>query len=203
MSSSTLPLSATENKRLGRCAREAKKLLAQLITVDHSGKESKSIIRQLRELLPKLAVLSNVHPNLHDIIAAGPDGSGVGMHMQPVSAIWPEYRKRLHDAAIAWLESIARDAEGTRIEEPRLTVNLDQRTATLDGQSYDVNSQQALRWLKVLADRPGEWISSADLHLIDPELDGVRTHRLKKKLPEPIREMIESDTGKGSRRKLA
>jgi hypothetical protein len=93
--------------------------------------------------------------------------------------------------------------EGARIEEPRLTVNVDQRTATLDGQTYDVKSQQALRWLKVLADRPGDWISSTHLHLIDPELDGVRTHRLRKYLPEPIADLIESDTGKGSRLTMA
>jgi hypothetical protein len=93
--------------------------------------------------------------------------------------------------------------EGARIEEPRLTVNVDQRTATLDGRTYDVKSPRALRWLKVLADRSGDWISSADLYRFDPELDGVRTHRLRKYLPEPIADLIESDRGKGSRLTMA
>jgi hypothetical protein len=88
-------------------------------------------------------------------------------------------------------------------KKPRLTINVAQCTATLDGQSYDVKSPQTLRWLKVLADRPGEWIASADLHHFDPELDGMRPHRRKKYLPTPILEMIESETGKGSRLKLA
>jgi hypothetical protein len=88
-------------------------------------------------------------------------------------------------------------------KEPRLTVNLGALSASLDGQSFGVSSEQALRWVKVLADRPGDWISSAILHQLDPELDGTRTHRLKKFLPKPIADIIESDTGKGSRLKLA
>jgi hypothetical protein len=113
MSSSTLPLSATENKRLAQCAREASKLLAQLFAIGHSGKESTSIIRQLRELLPQFAALTNVPPALREIIDAGPDGAGLGAHRPPASARWPEWRRQLHEAASAWLGSVARDAEGT------------------------------------------------------------------------------------------
>jgi hypothetical protein len=109
--SSALPLSATDNKRLARCAREANELLAKLFAIDHPGTESMSIIRQLRQLMPKLDALTNVPPALCEIIAAGPDGAGLGMHLQPVSALWPEYRKQLHEAASASLESVVRDAE--------------------------------------------------------------------------------------------
>ncbi len=35
---------------------------------------------------------------------------------------------------------------------PRLTVDLARMTITLDGQTYDVPSENALRWVKVLAD---------------------------------------------------
>jgi hypothetical protein len=84
----------------------------------------------------------------------------------------------------------------------RLAVDLDRRTLTLDGVSYDVSSLAALRWVKVLADHPGEWISSANLRKYDSELDPPRTTRWLATLPEPIRSHIDSEPGKGSRIRL-
>jgi hypothetical protein len=85
----------------------------------------------------------------------------------------------------------------------RLTVNLPRKIATLDDVEYDVASDSALRWLQVLADQPGEWIAGRDLKNYDPYLEGARTNRLRQYLPDAVRALIESDTGKGSRIKLA
>jgi hypothetical protein len=88
-------------------------------------------------------------------------------------------------------------------ETARPTVNLECRTVTLGDRTWDVKSVQALRWLKVLSDHPGEWIAGAALANHDFDLDGARTDRLKKVLPEPVQSLIDSETGKGSRLRLA
>jgi hypothetical protein len=87
-------------------------------------------------------------------------------------------------------------------QAPRLTVSLEKRIVTLDGQSFDVSSGQALRWLKVLIEHAREWISSADLQGLDKELAGARPDRLKKYLPDSVQELIDSEPGKGSRLRL-
>src|SRR5262245_32491966 len=81
----------------------------------------------------------------------------------------------------------------------RLVVNLARMTVTLDGTSYDVPSENALRWVRVLVNHPGEWISGSCLGTHDADLIGVRTDRLRDHLPEEIVSLIESETGKGSR----
>jgi hypothetical protein len=81
----------------------------------------------------------------------------------------------------------------------RLTVDLAKRILILDGQIFDVESELALRWVKVLADRPGEWVSSRDLESLDRDLVSVRTDKLRRHLPAEILRMIESKTGAGSR----
>jgi len=90
-------------------------------------------------------------------------------------------------------------------EEPvkhQLTVDLKGWTVTLDTDKYDVKSEQALRWVKVLVEHPGEWISGKELESHDPELIGARTYRLKQHLPKQILDMIDSETGRGSRIRL-
>jgi hypothetical protein len=81
-------------------------------------------------------------------------------------------------------------------------MSIERLTVTLDGTTFDVSSTQAIRWLKVLSDHPGEWISSAELKRFDPDLDGVRTDRLQKHLPAAVLTIMESETGKGSRIRL-
>ncbi|KKM84520.1 hypothetical protein LCGC14_1298340 [marine sediment metagenome] len=81
----------------------------------------------------------------------------------------------------------------------RLKVDLPRMTATLDGTAFDVKSKQALRWLRVLVEHPGEWISGKELESYDPELMDVRTCRLKHRLPDKIKSLIEPGVGKGSR----
>jgi hypothetical protein len=92
--------------------------------------------------------------------------------------------------------------KGPRVQR-HLAVNVDRRTVALDGQTTDVKSVQAVRWLKVLSDHPDEWISGNELKRLDPELDGVRTDRLKQYLPAPVLALIDSEPGKGSRLRLA
>lgn len=85
----------------------------------------------------------------------------------------------------------------------KLSVNLKRRTITLDDTTYDVSSEQALRWVKVLSDHNGEWISGRELVHYDSRLTGVKTDRLKCYLPDPIKALIESEPAKGSRLRLS
>jgi len=85
---------------------------------------------------------------------------------------------------------------------PRLIVDIEKEQATFDGKPYEVSSKNALRWIKVLGEHAGEWISGIDLKRYDSELDGARTHKLKPYLPDPILALIDSETGKGSRIRL-
>jgi hypothetical protein len=85
---------------------------------------------------------------------------------------------------------------------PRVAVDLPCKTITLDGATYDVASENALLWVQVLAERPGEWISGPELCKRDPRLLGARTDRLRKHLPAAILAVIDSDRGKGSRIRL-
>jgi hypothetical protein len=140
--------------------------------------------------------------------------------------LWPEMAARLQDSAwdmpehllehlgldpLAELHvGLQRERERLRLlrpsppppAPPRLTVDLARKTITLDGIAHDVDSENVLRWVKVLADHPGEWISGPDLKKYDPALLAPRTDRWHKKLPAPVRPLIESDTGKGSRLKI-
>jgi hypothetical protein len=83
-----------------------------------------------------------------------------------------------------------------------VTVDLASRTVTLGDTTYDVGSLNALRWVKVLAEHPGDWISSTDLKDYDGELQNQRTDRWRKSLPDSILSLIDSETGKGSRIRL-
>ncbi len=89
-----------------------------------------------------------------------------------------------------------------RKADKKLVVDVARRTATWHGRTYDLRSEQTARWLKVLADHPGQWFSSHKLYLEDPRLLNPRTDRLKNFLPEPIRALIESEARIGSRLKL-
>jgi hypothetical protein len=110
-----------------------------------------------------------------------------------------------------WHQWLATRIEGLRecqlaqdATPPALPVQVDvaTRTVSFDGALYDV-SEQAARWLKVLADHRGEWISGEQLAGHDPELDGVRTDRLRSRLPDSVRALIDSKPGAGSRMRRA
>jgi hypothetical protein len=102
-------------------------------------------------------------------------------------------------ASVTAIELARRSAEPPR---PRLTVDLARRTLTLDGTTFDVTSENALRWVKVLADHPGEWIATKALRGYDPDLQVQRTDRIRGFLPDQVKGLIESQTGGGSRIRL-
>jgi hypothetical protein len=83
-----------------------------------------------------------------------------------------------------------------------LSVSIEKLTAILDGKEYDLDEQPA-RWLKVLLDNGGQWISAPQLKHYDDELDGARTVRLRKSLPRQLSRLIITDRRKGARLKLA
>jgi len=95
--------------------------------------------------------------------------------------------------------SKARKKKRQRQKQPVLTVDLRKRTITWKGKTYNVDSVQALRWVKVLAKHPDEWISASELEKYNFELKGARPDRLKKYLPSKILSLIESNRRKGSR----
>jgi hypothetical protein len=125
------------------------------------------------------------------------------------SPIWPDAEVCLRLAAIH-AESDRLSGEAARAEkpqglpEPRLYVDLAGMTVALNGKSYDVPSKLALRWLMVLVDHPGQWISAADLQSYDSELQGdpFRPDRVKHHLPAKVLALIDSDRRKGSRLRL-
>ena len=44
-----------------------------------------------------------------------------------------------------------------------LVISIEKQSATLNGVEYDLRSPQVARWLKVLNDHEGEWISGPQL----------------------------------------
>jgi len=107
-----------------------------------------------------------------------------------------------------------RTAEVGSVEQPteteppppppqRWAVDLACMTIMLDGETYEVSSKQALRWVKVLFNHPNEWISAPAMKTYDEELYGVRPDRkCKPYLPNEILSLIDTDRRKGSRLRL-
>lgn len=137
-------------------------------------------------------------------------GDGVGWNGEPTGVILKVTAKGSATLALWDRERAAGGINGNnRIPTdeqlpPILAVNLETFTITFDGQKHEVNSELSLRWVKVLADRPGEWVSASELKRHDQELDGFRPDRAKnrKLLPAAILTLIESHKSKGSRLKL-
>ncbi|HEX3152966.1 MAG TPA: hypothetical protein VHR66_33145 [Gemmataceae bacterium] len=88
-------------------------------------------------------------------------------------------------------------------EKPRVIVDVARLAISVDGVMYPSTSSLAVRWMKVLADHPGQWFSGSELEKYDGEFLSTRTDRLRKKLDPKITALIESKPGKGSRLRLA
>lgn len=124
------------------------------------------------------------------------------------SRIWADLRERQHvlrvasgsPPVISLLKAESQPKPSGTTAHPK--VDLSRMTITVDATSYDVKSINALRWVKVLSDHPGEWISSTELNSYDPDLDGCRTDRLLPMLPDLIKNLIDTQTGRGSRLRL-
>ena len=84
---------------------------------------------------------------------------------------------------------------------PPLTVDLEHLSVRISrtGKSYPLGSAEVARWLKILAQRPGVWVSSAELEAFDRALMGRRVERLRKQLPLSLTRIVESKRGKGAR----
>jgi hypothetical protein len=64
-------------------------------------------------------------------------------------------------------------------------------------------SAEALAFLSVLSQNPGQWQSSTDINDKYPTMKGTRWDRVKKRLPECVLKIIESNRRKGYRLPLA
>lgn len=95
--------------------------------------------------------------------------------------------------------AIALHSTDSEILSSRIAVDLARRSLTLNGVEYAVSSERALRWVNLLAEHPGEWISGVDLEKLDPALMTARPDKLKPFLPAEILILIESKPGAGSR----
>lgn len=70
--------------------------------------------------------------------------------------------------------------------------------------TIDLPSKQVARWLKVLCDRPRQWIPGSELVTFDAELDGARTSILNRSLKAfsncgVLAKLIETDNHRGAR----
>lgn len=102
-------------------------------------------------------------------------------------------------------------AKAGGVPTSRLTVDEARQTITLDGVTHEVRSVTAIRWVRILAAFPGEWISGGELERRErdvisdseePKLIKARTDRLRPKLPAVVAELIDSRCGGGSRIRL-
>lgn len=159
-------------------------------------------------LVPKLEALREAHRAF--TAAAARQGKGKGSQSKTAHArqqfdrAWWELDKLvIAEGKLLAKQPPGDDAPKSETLRPRLTINVGRRTVTLDGQTFDVQSVQAVRWLKVLSEHPGEWLAADGLKVFDPDLDGARPHRLKRFLPVSVLALIDSQTGKGSRLRLA
>lgn len=134
---------------------------------------------------------------------------------------WPAIRKALAKTppASSRLQSlIAQEASRARLKE-RISSRLEAASPPQSPISVDLPSlsvviiktmrrvefrtEAAVRWLKVLSDHAGSWISGPDLGDYDAELIGARTDRLRKSLPTSICKLIETSRRFGARLKLS
>jgi len=88
-----------------------------------------------------------------------------------------------------------------RMIEAPLLVDIESLSARVSAtrQSYPLGSIEVARWLRILAERPNTWVSSADLGELDVELSGQRIERLRKQLHRSIAKLVEVKRGKGAR----
>lgn len=87
----------------------------------------------------------------------------------------------------------AKDTSGSVVE-----VLVKERRIVVDGVSFDCDSEKALRWAKVLVERPFEVIPKSELETYDPELTGITTVKNKDcwdYLPREFKDKVETKSG--------
>ena len=152
---------------LERVRQEAYRILmpdlpSQLVKANDSAKWQAIIDQADREWhsttgQKPINTLDNLERVMETVQTAGHSATEVGLH-----AWVAEQLKGV-------LSSEKREAE-TPPPRPTITVDISQQTVSLGGARHEVASQQTLRWLKVLADHRGEWISARELVRYDSEL---------------------------------
>jgi len=80
-----------------------------------------------------------------------------------------------------------------------IVVDVDRLEIRIDSVSHPIENETAARYVRVLVERAGSWISSVDLPRWDSELQvGEDVTRLRRNLPKPVREAITGKRGKGT-----
>jgi hypothetical protein len=82
-----------------------------------------------------------------------------------------------------------------------MAVNRQPPLITLEGTPYGVTDEEAV-FVDVLLNKLGEWVDPAAFEE-ESLLKGGRRDRIKKRLPKPIRDLIEGKRGGGYRMRLA
>jgi hypothetical protein len=76
------------------------------------------------------------------------------------------------------------------------SVDLQCGTITMDGQTFNVESTEALWYVAILIQAGGAWMTEREIWHAEPRLNGVRTgvrlRELQKRLPPIVRERIET-----------
>ena len=103
-------------------------------------------------------------------------------------------------------KTLRKQREKTPPPQVTVTINVDAIQATIftpNGEEIiDLPSSQVARWLKVLCERPRQWIPGSDLVTFDTELDGARTNILSRSLRNrclTLAGLIETDNHRGAR----
>lgn len=83
-------------------------------------------------------------------------------------------------------------------DAPPVRVDLTKQTVSFDGEEYPVMSKKALRWLRALATRPGEWFDRRAIRAVDPGAVG-NVGGFVRALPAAIVSLVERQRSRGCR----
>jgi hypothetical protein len=81
----------------------------------------------------------------------------------------------------------------------RLAVNLNTCQAVLNGTPHRLANRESAIYIHALLEARGDWMGQPDIEHKYPEFTGARISRIREKIPQPIKELIESSPAKGSR----
>jgi hypothetical protein len=84
----------------------------------------------------------------------------------------------------------------------RLVVDVQKRIAHYDGEVINLDKMEVACYVAALVDAKGDWQGPADITERYPAYANARADRLKKRVPHPIRDLIETQGAKGSRIRL-
>jgi hypothetical protein len=89
--------------------------------------------------------------------------------------------------------------EGQPLSRCRVAVLVDELVADVDGKRISLGSRSAALYFDQIVKKRGAWISGTDIVKACPELEGTRFDRLRHRLHECVRTLIESKHGTGYR----